>query len=107
MQEVYSESEIETIRNNEPNKFSIWEKYSDAGFQIYKSTIQSDKYKEVDFVLLADKKTKLEISTFTAQLEKGEVNPLKYYWRPGNERQLFHLKDTDIFLVIPSISDLK
>ena len=105
LSDIYTLQEIAELQENGLKQTYL--EYAVKGFFLTQRTPINGKYVEIDEVLLTKTKESVPVQTFMEDFNSPSFNPLKYSWRPNKTRQYIHLKDTDIYITIPSLKDLK
>ena len=105
LSEVYSDEEILDLQNK--NLKELYLKFASTGILVTQMASNNGKYEVIESVVLRKSKEKVTVSEFLSDYNSGNFNALKYSWRPQNQKRYLRLINTDIYITIPSIKDLK
>lgn len=107
MKEVYSTSELTNLKSTNPARYNTILAYSEKGFILTRQAKANIEYIEVSELYKADKVTPWNTEDFLTEMEKEGFNPLNLHWRPGMQKQYYHLQNSNLFFEIPSTKELK
>jgi hypothetical protein len=102
--ETFSPNEI--VELEKTNQLHFLRQYVEVGMIVQIREEVRGKITEIDAAPLFRTKESISAEVFLADFNSLDFNPLKYAWRPTIERRYYHIKDSQIYITIPSLNDL-
>jgi hypothetical protein len=105
--EIYGKDQCEYIQKTNPSQLEILNAYSKVGFVLIEKEGKNEKYSSIDKIQTFIKGEDISITYFLRITENKDFNPLYFVWRPSAIRQVYHLANTNFFVIIPSQKQIK